>query len=458
MRFNIILVAAVLAISVLNSCNKLVEPGAPVTQIVGSDSFKDSASLQQDLAGMYLKCITGNSVFESYSSTIPAMSADEMSFLGNTASYGGVMNDAMLVTDPVPAGMWASYFTVLYNANSIIYGVNNYSSSAVSTSFKNQALGEARFMRALCYFYMVNYWGQVPLITGIDVTSNATAPRTDTGKVYAQIVDDLQFAETNLPTTFAQTGNARTRATAWAAKALLARVYLYRKQWPEAEAEATAVINNSSLFTLPTDFTKVFSATSTEAILQFYNDATGYTNYAYTVVPNPAAPVPSFYLTPQLLSAFETGDARKAAWTGNVTYNGTVYTYPYKYKSITLSNTEYYTVLRLAEQYLIRAEARAQQNNLSGAQDDINAIRTRAQLTNTTATSQTDLLAAIAQENRIEFNCEWGHRWFDLKRTGTADAVIGALKPTTWKSTAVLYPVPNGEIQLNNNLTQNQGY
>jgi hypothetical protein len=147
-----------------------------------------------------------------------------------------------------------------------------------------------------------------------------------------------------------------------------------------------------------------------------------------------------------------------ANWTASLIYNGTTYYYPYKYKSLVSgANAEYYTALRLAEQYLIRAEARAQQNNIGGAQSDVSVIRNRAGLASTTASDQASLLLAIEQERRIELNCEWGHRWLDLKRTGRVNAVIGAEK-TTWKPAAALFPIPSAEISNNANLTQNTGY
>jgi hypothetical protein len=116
-------------------------------------------------------------------------------------------------------------------------------------------------------------------------------------------------------------------------------------------------------------------------------------------------------------------------------------------------------ILRLAEQYLIRAEARAQINsNLAGSQSDLNKVRNRAGLANTTATTQSTLLTAIANERKVELFGEFSHRWFDLVRTGQVNTVIGALKPTTWKPTAVLMPVPYSQILLNTNLIQNTGY
>lgn len=121
--------------------------------------------------------------------------------------------------------------------------------------------------------------------------------------------------------------------------------------------------------------------------------------------------------------------------------------------------SEYYTPLRLAEQYLIRAEARANQDNLNGAVDDLNVIRKRAVLTTLlNSLTQAQVLAAVAQENRIEFFAEWGHRWLDLKRTGQADAVLGSLKGSNWQTTDQLYPIPISEILRDPNLEQNPGY
>jgi len=109
--------------------------------------------------------------------------------------------------------------------------------------------------------------------------------------------------------------------------------------------------------------------------------------------------------------------------------------------------------------YLIRAEAAAELNNLSGALADVNIIRARAGLAASTAnvTSQTAVLAAVMHERQTELCFEWGNRWFDLKRTGTAGTVLTAEK-TGWQSYDTLYPLPQAQIQLNNQLTQNPGY
>lgn len=116
-------------------------------------------------------------------------------------------------------------------------------------------------------------------------------------------------------------------------------------------------------------------------------------------------------------------------------------------------------VMRLAEQYLIRAEARIQQGKLDDGRNDLDAIRHRAGLPNlSTSLTQPALLLAVEQERKVELFAEWGHRWFDLKRTKRADAVLGPIKGANWQSTDTLYPIPSDAIRTNANLTQNEGY
>jgi hypothetical protein len=163
-----------------------------------------------------------------------------------------------------------------------------------------------------------------------------------------------------------------------------------------------------------------------------------------------------------LLNGFESGDERKNAWIKSTTINGITYNFPYKYKVRTTAagapKAEYNMVLRLGEQYLIRAEARARQGNIPGAQSDLNAIRARAGLLNTPAGDKASLLLAIENERRVELFSEWGHRWFDLKRTGRANSILVVEKSPNWQSTDALYPIPQNEIATNPLLTQNAGY
>ena len=446
--------AAVGLVLLLGSCKKLIDVGPSKTELLTTTVFKDSATVQSTLAGLYESFAPQTGAYRNSISTLLALSADELQYNGN--NFDAFTNNAILSTDGNAAGIWEDFYKTIYVANAILEGVS--SADGISLRFKHQASAEARFIRAFCYFYLVNVYGDVPLVLSTDVSKNANMARTAAAEVYSQIIEDLKFAQANLPSDYSISDGSRTRANRWVATAMLARVYLYNKNWTAAETQASSIINNESLFELNANLNSVFSPTSKEAIWQLYNDNSGYTWYATEVLPNPVTQIPTYFLTPALLGAFETNDARKANWVGSTIYSELVYSYPYKYRSLQSgSNTEYYTILRLAEQYLIRAEARAQLGNTTGAREDIFVLRGRAGLGNTPAVDKEGLLLAIEQERRIELNSEWGHRWLDLKRTGRINAVLGAVKPS-WKPSAALYPVPNGQRILNRSLTQNPGY
>ncbi len=173
---------------------------------------------------------------------------------------------------------------------------------------------------------------------------------------------------------------------------------------------------------------------------------------------------PPYSLSPFLLAAFDADDERKDHWVGYFTPAGgsAGYSYPYKFKkpysTIGAAKTDYSMVLRLAEQYLIRAEARLEMGDLGGAADDIDAIRVaHAHLPATTLGSETAVRAALEKERTIEFFYEWSHRWFDLKRWGKAGQVLSSVKPH-WRPEAEWYPIPQKERDANPNLTQNEGY
>lgn len=453
--YGLMFVFGIFALGTLNSCKKLIEENPSGTKILTSNAYTDSITVQATLAGMYASL--SGTIYTVDLATIPGFTADELSYVGN--GFTQYINNTIPTNDGPVRGIWGASYTNIYITNSIINGVTK--STALSARFKNQALGEALFVRAFCYFYLTNLYGDVPLILGTDVSVNSKVGRTPSATVYSQIISDLKLAQSYLPADYsASGGTARTRANKFAATAMLARVYLYQEDWADAEAQATTVIN-SSLYSLPADLNTVFLSGSQEAILQFYNSGIGFTNYAQAVLPNPVTPVATYVLSDEQIAAFQPGDKRKTDWTQNILYNGVNYSYPYKYKSTTAgADVEYYMVLRIAEQYLIRAEARARQSNTAGAINDLKMIHNPDRVglpVYAGATDKASVLTAIMNERQVELFSEWGHRWLDLKRTNTADAVLGAEKPT-WKTTDVLYPIPLTEITNNSKLVQNPGY
>ncbi|MGV8815352.1 MAG: RagB/SusD family nutrient uptake outer membrane protein [Gelidibacter sp.] len=236
-------------------------------------------------------------------------------------------------------------------------------------------------------------------------------------------------------------------------------MYLYTEQWELAEAMAHNLID---LYSLEPNLNEVFLKESTETIWQLKSGVAPRNTQEANQLVIRFIPGQKYALTQDLLGSFEKGDLRYTNWVGrlsNSDHTSTLY-FPHKYKAI-LTETErleYSIQFRVAEQYLIRAEARAQRGDIAGAQKDINVLRIRAGLPNTTASNLSELMDAILQERRVELFAEQGHRWFDLKRTGNANAILNALKPN-WKVTDVLFPIPEAELQFNPNLLpQNNGY
>lgn len=463
------LIAVFLGIAALSSCKKFADVPPPNNELTTQTLFTSDATVLSALASLYtLTYITNYQSFQDDLSLCPGNSADELHYYTTNSTYDPYYQNNIDLTNYENLGIWSALYKGGYVATSIISGVQS-DSASLTDSIRTQAIGESEFMRAFCYFYLVNLWGDVPLVLSTDAIVTTNSPRTSKAAVYAQIVADLLDAQSKLKPDYSTSPTeSRIRPNKYAATALLARVYLYLDKYSDAEAQATTVIDASSLYSLQSgaNLGNVFLKNNTEAIFQMdgatngqaflgYNDL----GWQYTYY-NLYAGQPWFVMDSSLVNAFEAGDLRWTAWVSSTNYLGINYYYPTKYKNInpaTDATAEAYVYLRLAEQYLIRAEARAQQSNTGGAASDINVIRNRAGLANTKATSQADLLLAIEQERRIELFSEVGHRWFDLNRTNRASAVLGAEKGG-WTATAALYPIPQSEISNDPNLTQNPGY
>jgi hypothetical protein len=311
----------------------------------------------------------------------------------------------------------------------------------------------------------------VPLVISTDYKLNFALSRSPKALVIQQIISDLKDAQNLLNTNYVDasiisTTDERVRPNKWAATALLARTYLYIGDWANAEAQATNIISNTGTYNLVNDLNGVFLANSKEAIWQLQPVTAGENTQdaiIFVLTSGPNDGLNPVYLSSFLLQSFEVGDARFVKWIGIDSSTGTKYYYPFKYKQYQYGSpvTEYAMVFRLAEQYLIRAEAKAQQGNMLGAASDLNVIRSRAGLSNTSATTQSSLVTAILHERQVELFSEWGHRWLDLKRTGTADVVMSNVTPQkggTWSSNWQLYPISIVELQNDINLVQNPGY
>lgn len=436
---------------ICTSCDELIKIDDPKTQLSRKAVFDDDLTATAALSGLYGSVSVSSG---SYVSLMASLSADETSVVGSPEDE--FYQNAILSGNDKVLAFWQTSYGSIYQANSIIEGLTN--SSKITDSLKSQLLGESLFLRSFVYFYLINIFGDVPYLTNTNYEENGIAYRTPILNIYTSIIDDLKQAKLLLADDYSFSNGERVRANKWVATALLARVYLYTKDWVQAEEQASVLIVNP-LYGLEADLDKVFRKNGKEAILQLIpGNSQRYTNEGFIFL-KPVKGSPE--LTSSLVNSFKPNDMRLSKWIAQSTvpYN-LHYAIKYKENYSNATGAEYSMIFRLAEQFLIRAEARAKQDKLTGfnsAESDINTIRKRAYLSDTVFVDKADLLLGIEEERRKEFFTEWGHRWLDLKRTGRASDVLGKLK-ADWDETDVLYPIPYKERLLNPHLTPNPGY
>jgi len=482
------------ALGFLPGCKKFVEIPPPTTQLVTASVFNNNATASSALTVIYAQMFS----VASYSlAASPGLLSDELTSYASSGIYFQEYTNAMLATGGLGYGPWNNNaYNYIYQANAIIAGLQ--SNTGVSPAVKQQLTGEAYFIRAFWHFYLTNCYGDVPLVTTTNYAVIDVLPRTPRVQVLQQVVSDLTTAQGMLNKNYVDvsdttTTTERTQPNKAAATALLARAYLYLGDYSNQNAtdygyaynDANTVITNGSYSLCPNlsgPANSVFLKNSSEAIWQLATPLPAtvntYIGNAFILLAAPGSS--NVTISTQLLNAFEPGDQRKTNWIGSITSGGKTYNFPYKYKVQTggTTITEYTMVMRLAEQYLIRAEAQAHGagGGIAGAIADLNTIRARAGLpptTLTTSSTQSEVLTAILHERQVELFTEWGARWFDLNRaalnnpTGVnVSNVMGSpgnvcqFKGGTWNPDGhqMLYPIPINEITLDPHLTQNTGY
>ncbi|WP_126244018.1 RagB/SusD family nutrient uptake outer membrane protein [Chitinophaga rhizosphaerae] len=451
----------IFAATLTASCNKYLDTPTPKTEVGDEKVFATDQNATSAVTGIYISMNSLNYLWANVMMNFLAgIHGDDVYYASNFEDYDVFKQARLLPNSTYVERFWNAIYSYIYTANACVEGLT--ASTTLTPALKDQLLGEARFMRAYFYFYLVNMYGDVPLVLTTDYRVSEKLPREKTEKVYDQVVEDLRAAKQLLGDNYPN-GN-RVRPNKTAASAMLARVYLYRHEWALAETEASAVIGNGN-YELLKDLNSVFLANSREAIFQLQSVNVGggrNTWEAQVAIPANATAGPLFRLdTINLIRKFETGDARLANWTGTRTLaSGATYFWPAKYKVRNATPVQENTMLlRMGEQFLIRAEARIRQHKLDDGRSDLDSIRLRANLPKlNTALTQPQLLQAVESERKFELFAEWGHRWFDLKRTQRSTDVLGPIKGAEWQPTDTLYPIPAYAISTNLNLTQNEGY
>jgi len=441
---------------ILSGCDVLdVEPTA---SIPASAAFKDKAGIERGVLGTY-SSLQSLSYYGRTYILFGDLAADNLAHPTDATSsdYAEVKSNAILPENSSVGGIWASIYDGINVGNNVITKIPGMTD--MTESEKNIALGELYFLRALNHFNLLNLFGKIPIKISPTVgVNNLNAGRDPVDSVYAQIIKDLKFSVQNLPAS----SSTKTRASKYAATALLAKVYLYKGDYNSAYDMADSVITRGD-YVLLTEFNDIFASDgSAETIFEVDFTELDRNRIAEYNFPKSLAGRREVAPSDTLLVIFESIDKRfsttieiDTVWTSPSTYSGT-FPYANKYNDLK-SGADNVIVLRLAEMYLIRAEAEAKKAIGSPAKikTDINTIRERAGLPLVTTNSIKDLLLDIEKERQLEFAFE-GQRWFDLVRTKRAMEVL----PSVTNINKTLFPIPLGELQTNNNpeMKQNPGY
>jgi hypothetical protein len=438
------------------SCKKFLEV-QPEQQVDQSEAIINAGTAATAVNGLYNTLANSN----YYGSNFPALaylSAGDIQWTGSQSDPSEITKHLTSATNGYVQSAWTGIYRTISSANYIIANVPKVNDPLFTTATRNQYLGEAYFIRALAYFDLARGWGGVQLIlnptnSAADNTGISRSSLTDT---YAQVLKDLNAAEPLVPT--AANKNRATQKTVWALKA---RFHLYNKQWALAEQYATQVINDTQNYSLVTPYSAFFAnnaAATNESVFELAYTSSNTNNHSNWWLP-PALGgrrewAPSDALV-ALLNNPAVGGNRSAliaqtAPPGNLWYGKLYYRTPV--------GTDPAYVIRVAELYFIRSEARAQQGNLTGANSalsDLNTVRSRAGVAPSTASTLNDLLLALEKERQVEFPFE-ADRWFNLVRTDRAQAVLSLPDKHLY-----LFPIPYNETLVDPQLAganRNPGY
>ncbi|WP_257883310.1 RagB/SusD family nutrient uptake outer membrane protein [Hymenobacter sp. DG01] len=444
-----LLFAAVLGAATLSfsACNDLLDP-TPVQQLPDDQAITDASSARSATIGVYDRV---QAYYQLNWPVLGFLPGENVRFNGTLNQFLQIDQNQLSADNVLITEAWTQMYQAVNGANNVLAALPGLSDPLLTATEKNQLLGEAYFLRALVYFDLGRGWGGVPLVlTPTRTKENGRGIRRSTlAQTYDQVLADLTQAEALLPE-----AATRNRAVKAAARALRARLHLYRQQWTEAETYATQVISSGN-YGLVTPYRAISTAPflSRESVfeLTFSNsDANTMWNNWF---PSALGGQFNFQPVPAAIALLNdpTVGGNRSALLATTVIAGSNVTYGNLYSRSAQRDDPSY-VLRLAEQYLIRAEARAKQGKLTDALADLNAVRARAGVPASTAATADALLLAIENERRVEFAFE-ADRWFDLVRTGRAGAVLGVTDQRRW-----LFPLPFNDLVADPDLEQNPGY
>jgi hypothetical protein len=437
------------------SCKKFLET-QPQLQVDQSQAIINAGSAATAVNGLF-NLLASNSYYGSNFQALSYLSGGDIQWSGSQGDPSEITKHLTSATNGYVQSAWTSIYRTISQANYIIAYVPKVTDPLLTTAIRNQYMGEAYFIRALAYFDLARGWGGVQLVlTPTTVSSDNTGiPRSSLTDTYAQVLKDLNAAETLVPT-----GVNRNRVTLRTVQALKARFYLYQKQWALAEQFATSVISDNTNYSLVAPYSAFFAnnavATSESVFELAYtvSNTNGHSNWWLPPAlggrrewsPNDALVA---LLNNPAIGGNRSALIAQTAPPGNLWYGKLYYRNPL--------GTDPAYVIRISELYLIRSEARAQQGNLTGAnsaQSDLNAVRARAGVAASTAATLPDILLALEKERQVEFPFE-ADRWFNLVRTDRAQTVLSLSDKHLY-----LFPIPYNETLVDPQLSgnRNPGY
>ena len=445
-----VFILSILAFVISTSCDDLLNP-KPVDLITDDQVLKDANSARVVLTSAYrdLANLGAPKIIAGY------FTADNLIHNGTFTQYREISSKDMSASNASASSLWGVIYSMSYVVSFLYEGLP--ALDIPQTEF-DEITAAASFLRAYAYFVGAYTFGGIPIVTTTNVEENRLIPRATLDETLDFIESELLYALDKLPEESFNAGEA----TNGAVKALLARYYLYRENWSEAERYASDVIegNGTKAYVLEEDFVDVVADFSTESILEIVysaNDNPGTsTNFSINnLFAGRREIIPS---SEMVLALQNDGGDRMVV----LEFDGTnVRGSDNGWSVVRYGPFDNIQVLRLAEMYIIRAEARAQQDKISGsgsAEADINVIRERAGVPLIQGTSRNQMLLAIENERRMEL-CFEGHRWFDLIRTGRDQSVMNEFT-SNWTEKDRLWPIPLREITNNPSLrdAQNPGY
>jgi starch-binding outer membrane protein, SusD/RagB family len=424
----------------------------PITALDASVGFKTKQDVDAALLGAY-NSIQSSNYFGLQLQVLPDLYADNINHTGTFPTYAQIFNRQVLADNSNIGGLWNTVYVAVNRANNVIASVPTVKDPSFNA---NNAIGEARLLRAFHYFNLVALFGGspagfnkagglgVPIYTVPTLSAEDAAPkaRSSEEEVWKLILEDINFAVANLAVT-----NGNGRANKNVALALKARIHGVRNEWALAEAAASEVINSKRHTLLTTaNYQNIWlSQNSTEAIWELQFDINNTNSVTFWYYPGANGGRNEFTSSNSLRDAHEAGDVRRVVNVSAAPANKTM-----KYTRV--NGIDNVLLIRLAEMHLIRAEAYANLNRIAESLTELNAIRKRAGLSDAAETTSAGLVNAILKERRLEFAHE-GYRWLDLRRTGR------------WNATGLTedfrsrWPIPQREVQTSAGLiTQNTGY